>query len=84
MSCPWYRASEAQRAMAWCMRYCIVSIRTAPAPCRSARRSIRLRDSPASAALPGESSEGPESRVQPEPGAGGRQPSNLSPLPSQN
>lgn len=84
MSCPWYRASEAQRAMAWCMRYCTVSIRTAPAPCRSARRSIRLRDSPASAALPGESSEGPESRVQPEPGAGGRQPSNLSPLPSQN
>lgn len=69
VSCPWYRASEAQRAMAWCMRYCTVSIRSAPAPCRSARRSIRLSDSPASAALPGDSSEGARVPRQPEPGA---------------
>lgn len=63
MSWPWYRASEAQRAMAWCMRYCTLSIRTDLAPCPSARRSIRLSDSPASAALPqGEDKEGgPES-----------------------
>ena len=63
MSCPWYRASEAQRAMARCMRYCTPSIRTDLAPCPSASRSIRLSDSPACAALPqGENKEGgPES-----------------------
>ena len=72
--------SEAQRAMAWCMRYCTVSIRSAPAPCRSARRSIRLSDSPASAALPGESSEGARVPRQPEPGA--RQEAALKPQPT--
>ena len=80
VSCPWYRASEAQRAMAWCMRYCTVSIRSAPAPCRSARRSIRLSDSPSSAALPGESSEGARVPRQPEPGA--RQEAALKPQPT--
>lgn len=50
-SCPWYRACEAHCMMARCMRYCTVSVRTAAAPCRSARRSIRLSDSPACAAL---------------------------------
>lgn len=43
--------SEAQRMIAWCMRYCTVSVRTTLAPYSSARRSIRLSDSPASAAL---------------------------------
>lgn len=51
VSCPRYMASEAQREMAWCIRYCTASILTTAAPCFSARRSIRLRDSPASAAL---------------------------------
>lgn len=66
--------------MAWCMRYCTVSIRSAPAPCRSARRSIRLSDSPSSAALPGESSEGARVPRQPEPGA--RQEAALKPQPT--
>lgn len=51
VSCPWYMASEAQHVMAWCIRYCTVSILTTAEPCFSARRSIRLRDNPASAAL---------------------------------
>lgn len=96
---PWYRASEAQRAMAWCMRYCTVSIRTAPAPCRSARALHPGWPTAPPAALPGRAaraesrcslnlglgrkqpSKGPESRVQPEPGAGGRQPSKPQPFP---
>ena len=51
MSCPAYRASEAHCMMAWCMRYCTVSVRTTLAPYSWSRRSIRLSDSPASAAL---------------------------------
>lgn len=68
VSCPWYRASEAHCMMARCIRYCTVSVRTSPAPCSWARRSIRLSDSPARAALHRRQRRswegGPESRVQ--------------------
>lgn len=78
VSRPWYRASEAHCAMARCMRYCTVSMRSTPAPRSSTRRSIRLRASPASAALwPGRSQEGGLS-----PGAGARQcPTPQAPRP---
>lgn len=63
MSCPRYSASEAHCMMARCMRYCTVSVRTAAAPCASARRSIRLSDSPARAALCQESDLCPHVRL---------------------
>lgn len=56
--------------MARCMRYCTVSARTAAAPCASARRSIRLSDSPARAALHGQDRDRVQLRTRGPPGAG--------------